>query len=126
MIRDRLTKNAYPIQLPVGSGELFTGHIDVIARKQYIFDEETLGKTFTVVDVPADMKDAVELARHELIEAAVTHDEQLIEKYLGGEELSDDENRHAIRAATVGGFITPVLCGASFKNKGVPGAARFR
>src|SRR6187431_1002688 len=59
MIRDRLTKNAHPIQLPVGSGELFTGHIDVIARKQYIFDEETRGKTFTVVDVPADMKDAV-------------------------------------------------------------------
>src|SRR5580765_720942 len=103
MIRDRLTKNAYPIQLPVGSGELFTGHIDVIARKQYIFDEETLGKTFTVVDVPADMKDAVELARHELIEAAVTHDEQLIEKYLNGEELTDEEIRHAIRAATVGG-----------------------
>jgi elongation factor G len=119
MIRDRLTKNAYPIQLPVGSGELFTGHIDVIARKQYIFDEETLGKTFTVVEVPADMHDAVELARHELIEAAVTHDEQLIEKYLSGEELTDEEIRHAIRAATVGGFITPVLCGASFKNKGV-------
>jgi elongation factor G len=119
MIRDRLTKNAHPIQLPVGSGELFTGHIDVIARKQYIFDEETLGKTFTVVDVPADMKDAVEQARHELIEAAVTHDEQLIEKYLNGEELTDDEIRHAIRAATIGGFITPVLCGASFKNKGV-------
>jgi elongation factor G len=119
MIRDRLTKNAYPIQLPVGSGELFTGHIDVIARKQYIFDEETLGKTFTVVEVPADMKDAMELARHELIEAAVTHDEQLIEKYLSGEELTDDDIRHAIRAATIGGFITPVLCGASFKNKGV-------
>jgi len=119
MIRDRLTKNAYPIQLPVGSGELFTGHIDVITRKQYIFDDETLGKTFTVVEVPEDMKDAVELYRHELIEAAVTHDEQLIEKYLGGEELTDEEIRHAIRAATVGGFITPVLCGASFKNKGV-------
>jgi elongation factor G len=119
MIRDRLTKNAYPIQLPVGSGELFTGHIDVIARKQYIFDEETLGKTFTVVDVPEDMKDAVEAARHELIEAAVTHDEQMIEKYLNGEELTDDDIRHAIRAATIGGFITPVLCGASFKNKGV-------
>src|SRR5512147_2925463 len=119
MIRDRLTKNAYPIQLPVGSGELFTGHIDVIARKQYIFDEETLGKTFTVDEVPADMKDAMEMARHELIEAAVTHDEVLIEKYLGREELTDDEIRHAIRAATIGGFITPVLCGASFKNKGV-------
>src|SRR5881628_2841668 len=59
MIRDRLTKNAHPIQLPVGSGELFTGHIDVIGRKQYIFDEDTLGKTFTVTDVPADMKDEV-------------------------------------------------------------------
>jgi elongation factor G len=119
MIRDRLTKNAHPIQLPVGSGELFTGHIDVIARKQYIFDEGTLGKTFTVVDVPEDMRDAMEAARHELIEAAVTHDELLIEKYLSGEELTDDEIRHAIRTATIGGFITPVLCGASFKNKGV-------
>src|SRR6187402_983165 len=70
MIRDRLTKDAYPIQLPVGSGELFTGHIDVIARKQYIFDEQTLRKTFTVVDVPDDMRDEVEMVRHELIEAA--------------------------------------------------------
>src|SRR5215207_6091710 len=60
MIRDRLSKHAYPLQLPVGSGELFTGHIDVIERKQYIFDDSTMGKTFTVVDVPADMKDAVE------------------------------------------------------------------
>jgi elongation factor G len=119
MIRERLTKQAYPIQLPVGSGELFTGHIDVIARKQYIFDEETLGKTFSVVEVPAEFRDAVEKARHEVIEAAVTHDEQLIEKYLGGEELTEAEIRHAIRAATVGGFIVPVLCGASFKNKGV-------
>jgi elongation factor G len=119
MIRDRLTKNAYPIQLPVGSGELFTGHIDILARKQYIFDEETLGKTFTVAEVPEDMKDAVELYRHELVEAAVTHDETLIEKYLSGDELTEEEIRHAIRAATVGGFITPVLCGASFKNKGV-------
>src|ERR687884_360344 len=68
MIRERLTKRAYPIQLPVGSGELFTGHIDVITRQQYIFDEETLGKTFTIVDIPANMKDAVEKARHEVIE----------------------------------------------------------
>jgi len=119
MIRDRLSRNAFPIQLPVGSGELFTGHIDVIERKQYIFDEESLGKTFEVVDVPAEFKDAVEQARHDVIDAAVAHDESLIEKYLGGEELSFDEIRHAIRAATVGGFIVPVLCGASFKNKGV-------
>jgi elongation factor G len=119
MIRDRLTKEAYPIQLPVGSGELFTGHIDVIERKQYIFDDATLGKEFEVVDVPDIYKEAVEKARHEVIEAAVTHDEVMIEKYFSGVELTNDEVRHAIRTATVGGFIVPVLCGASFKNKGV-------
>jgi elongation factor G len=121
MIRDRLSKNAYPLQLPVGSGELFTGHIDIIERKQYIFDEETLGKKFSVVDVPADYKDAVEQARHELIDhaVAVSHDDALAEKYLGGEELTPDEIRKAIRTATVTGGMIPVLCGASFKNKGV-------
>ena len=119
MIRERLAKHSYPVQLPVGSGELFTGHIDIIERKQYIFDEDTLGKTFSVVDVPADMKDKVEAARHELIEHAVTFDEPLMEKYLGGEELTPDEIRQAIRKATVTGKMIPVLCGASFKNKGV-------
>src|ERR671921_1499042 len=104
MIRDRLTKKAYPIQLPVGSGELFTGHIDVIERKQYIFDEASLGKTFAVVDVPAEFKDAVEEARHAVVEAAVSHDEMLIEKYFSGKELTNDEIRHAIRSSTVGGF----------------------
>src|SRR5437016_3274498 len=120
MIRDRLSKDAYPLQLPVGSGELFTGHIDVIERKQYIFDEDTLGKTFTVVDVPADMHDAVEQARHDLIDhaVAVAQDDTLMEKYLSGEELSNDEIRKAIRTATVTGKMIPVLCGASFKNKG--------
>jgi elongation factor G len=119
MIRDRLTRDAYPIQLPVGSGELFTGHIDVIERKQYIFNEETLGKTFEVVDVPPQYGDAVEAARAAVIEHAVTHDEPLMEKYLAGEELTHDEIRHAIRMATVAGKLVPVLCGASFKNKGV-------
>ena len=119
MIRDRLTKDAYPIQLPVGSGENFTGHIDVIERKQYIFDDETLGKEFQIVDVPDEFKEAVEKARHDVIEAAVSHDEVLIEKYFSGTELTNEEIRHAIRAATVGGFIVPVLCGAAFKNKGV-------
>ena len=119
MIRDRLTKEAYPVQLPVGSGELFTGHIDIIERKQFIFDDATLGKEFEVVDVPDVYKEAVEKARHDLIDAAVNHDDTLIEKYLDGAELTPDEIRHAVRAATVGGFIVPVLCGASFKNKGV-------
>ena len=121
MIRDRLSKDAYPLQLPVGSGELFTGHIDVIERKQFIFDEETLGKTFTIVDVPADYRDRVEKARHDLIDhaVAVAQDDALMEKYLGGAELTNDEIRRAIRTATVTGRMIPVLCGASFKNKGV-------
>ena len=119
MIRDRLTKDAYPIQLPVGSGESFTGHIDVIERKQYVFDDESLGKKFEVTEVPEEFKEAMEKARHDVIEAAVSHDEALIEKYFSGTELTNDEIRHAIRSATVGGFIVPVLCGAAFKNKGV-------
>jgi elongation factor G len=121
MIKDRLSRDAYPLQLPVGSGELFTGHIDVLERKQYIFDEESLGKTFTVVDVPAEFKDAVEQARHDVIDhaVAVAQDDALMERYLGGEELTIDEIRKAIRVATVTGKMIPVLCGASFKNKGV-------
>ncbi|MFL5594524.1 MAG: GTP-binding protein, partial [Gemmatimonadaceae bacterium] len=74
MIKDRLTKNAYPIQLPVGSGESFTGHIDVIERKQYIFDDESLGKKFEIAEVPEEYRDAMEKARHDVIEAAVSHD----------------------------------------------------
>ncbi|HKS05639.1 MAG TPA: elongation factor G [Gemmatimonadaceae bacterium] len=122
MIRERLTKNAYPLQLPVGSGELFTGHIDVLERKQVIFNDETLGKTFEVVEPPAQYTEAIEKARHELIEAAVAaaHDDALLEKYLSGEDtLSLAEIRTAIRKATCSGGIVPVLCGASFKNKGV-------
>src|SRR5687767_12394288 len=119
MIKDRLTKHAYPIQLPVGSGELFTGHIDVIERKQYIFDDESLGKKFEVTEVPEEYREAMEKARHDVIEAAVSHDEMLIEKYFSGKDLTNDEIRHAIRSSTVGGFIVPVLCGAAFKNKGV-------
>jgi elongation factor G len=119
MIRDRLTKDAYPIQLPVGSGESFTGHIDVIERKQYIFDDESLGKKFEVTEVPEEYREAMEKARHDVIEAAVSHDEALIEKYFSGTDLTNDEIRHAIRSATVGNYIVPVLCGAAFKNKGV-------
>jgi elongation factor G len=119
MIRDRLTKKAYPIQLPVGSGEMFTGHIDVLRRVEFIFDEGTLGKTFTEMPVPEAYRERVEAARHEVIEAAVEHDEALLEKYLGGAELSYDEIQQAIRKATTSGSIVPVLCGASFKNKGV-------
>ncbi|HEX9166846.1 MAG TPA: elongation factor G [Gemmatimonadales bacterium] len=119
MIRERLTPRAFPIQLPVGSGETFTGHIDVLRRVEFVFDESTLGKTFTEMPVPDAFKEAVEQARHEVIEAAVMHDDALMEKYLAGEELTLEEIQLAIRKATCGGHIVPVLCGASFKNKGV-------
>jgi elongation factor G len=119
MIRDRLSRKAYPLQLPVGSGETFTGHIDVISRRQYIFDDSTMGKKFQVVDVPDEFKDAVEAARHDLIEGAVGHDDELMEKYLGGEQLTDEEIRRAVRKATLAMEFVPILCGASFKNKGV-------
>jgi len=119
MIRDRLTKKAYPIQLPVGTGELFTGHIDILRRVETVFDEDTLGKTFTEMPVPEAYREKVEAARHEVIEAAVEHDDELLAKYLGGAELTFDEIQRAIRKATVSGSIVPVLCGASFKNKGV-------
>ena len=118
MIRDRLTKRAFALALPVGSGETFTGHIDVIERKQYIFHDETMGKTFSVVDVPEEFKAAVEDARHQAVEAAVEHDDALMERYLAGEELTVDEIRGAIRKATLAMEFVPVLCGASFKNKG--------
>src|SRR5439155_5603634 len=119
MIRDRLTKKAYPLQLPVGSGELFTGHIDVLRRVEVIFDDETLGKSFTEMPVPEAYRDRVEQARHEVIEAALEHDEVLLEKYLGGAELSFEEIQQALRKAVISGGLVPVLCGASFKNKGV-------
>ena len=119
MIRDRLTKAAYPLQLPVGSGELFTGHIDVIERKQYVFDDSTMGKTFAVVEPAEEYREAMEKARADVIDAVVDQDEALMERYLGGEELSVDEIRSCIRKATIANTIVPVLCGASFKNKGV-------
>ncbi len=119
MIRARLTPNAYPLQLPMGSGELFTGHIDILRNVAVVFDEETLGKTFVEEPVPDAYADAVAAARHAAIEAAVEHDEELLEKYLGGEELTPEEIQRAIRKATIASKFVPVLCGASFKNKGV-------
>ncbi|HLQ23423.1 MAG TPA: elongation factor G, partial [Gemmatimonadales bacterium] len=119
MIRDRLTKKAHPLQLPVGSGELFTGHIDLLRRVEVVFDDETLGKTFTEMPVPESMREQVEQARHELVESAVEHEDDLLEKYLGGAELTVEEISRAIRNATIRHGFVPVFCGASFKNKGV-------
>jgi elongation factor G len=119
MVRDRLTKKSFPLQIPVGSGETFTGHIDVLRRVEIVFDDATLGKTFTEMPVADAYREKVEQYRHEAIEAAVEFDDVLMEKYLGGEELSMEEIQRAIRKATISGGFVPVLVGASFKNKGV-------
>src|SRR5512143_864356 len=119
MIKDRLGANAFPVQYPLGQGELFTGVIDVIRRVELVYDESSLGAKWSEGPVPAALTDKVEQLRHDLVEAAVEHDDELIEKYLTGDELSEDEIRHAIRSATVAGAIVPVLVGSAFKNKGV-------
>jgi len=120
MIRGRLTRKAFPLQLPVGSGETFTGHIDLVRRVERIFDEGTLGKTnFTEMPVPDALKEEVEKWRHDLVEAAIEHEEPVLERYLNGQEPTVEEVVAGIRRATINGWMVPVLCGASFKNKGV-------
>ncbi|MBA2245492.1 MAG: elongation factor G [Gemmatimonadetes bacterium] len=119
MIRDRLGANPHPIQLPIGEGESFAGVVDILRRVELIYDEATLGKNWTEQPVRAEMHEQVESLRFALVEAAVEHDERLMERYLEGEEISEAELRHAIRAATIANAITPVLCGSAFKNKGV-------
>ncbi|MEJ2679194.1 MAG: elongation factor G, partial [Gemmatimonadota bacterium] len=119
MIRDRLGARAFPVQWPLGEGELFTGLVDVVRRVELIYDDESLGAKWEEGPVPSTLTDRVEALRHELIEAAVEADDELMEKYLDGGELTEDEVRQAIRKATLSGRIVPVLCGSAFKNKGV-------
>ncbi|MDQ4045230.1 MAG: elongation factor G, partial [Chloroflexota bacterium] len=119
MIRDRLGANARPVQIPMGEGETFAGVVDIVRRVGLTYDESTLGKNWTEGPVPAELTDTVEQLRTNLVEAAVEHDEHLMEKYLEGEEITEEELRGAIRAATIAGALTPVLCGSAFKNKGV-------
>jgi elongation factor G len=118
MMRDRLGANAHPVQYPLGEGELFTGVVDIVERKAIIYEDE-MGSSISEGEVPDALKDTIEELRHTLLEAAIEHDDDLIEKYLSGEELTNDELRHAIRAATIKGAIFPVFCGSAFKNKGV-------
>jgi elongation factor G len=118
MMRDRLGANAHPIQLPLGEGELFTGLIDIIRRVEIVYKDE-MGSAYEEGPVPDSMQAQVEELRHQLIEAAVEHHDELMEKYLEGEELSEDEIREAVRAATISGRLFPVFCGSAFKNKGV-------
>lgn len=119
MIKDRLKANPVPIQLPVGSEEHFKGVVDLVEMKAIIWDEESLGAKFRVEEIPADLYDQAVEYREKMIEEISSHDDVLMEKYLGGEELTKEEIVAAIRNATINIHICPVICGSSFKNKGV-------
>ncbi len=119
MMRERLGANAHPVQFPLGSGELFTGLIDLVRDVAIVFEEGSLGAEWTEEPVPDSLRDRVRQLRHDLIEAAVEHDERFLEKYLEGQALTEEELRAAIRTATIKNHMVPVLCGASFRNKGV-------
>jgi elongation factor G len=118
-IRERLGAKAYPVQLPLGEGELFTGVVDIVRRVELVYNEEKQGKTWIEGPVPDALKAKVEQLRHELVEATVEYDDALLEKYLETHELTEDEIQRAVRAATVKLGIVPIFCGAAFKNKGV-------
>ncbi|NVN97742.1 MAG: elongation factor G [Geobacteraceae bacterium] len=119
MIRDRLKANPVPIQLPVGSEENYKGVIDLVEMKEIIWLDEAMGAKYDVFDIaPERLDEAIEY-REKMIEEISSHDDVLMEKYLSGEALSNDEIRAAIRNATIDIKICPVICGSAFKNKGV-------
>jgi elongation factor G len=119
MVRERLGAKAYPVQYPLGSGELFTGLIDIVAQVEVVYDQASLGVNWVEGPIPDAFRDKIAELRHQLIEAAVEHDEELLHKYLEGHELTETELRRAIRKATIAGAMVPVFCGAAFRNKGV-------
>src|SRR6266508_4515531 len=119
MVRDRLGTKAVPIQLPLGSGELFTGLIDLVREIEIVDDDETMGKKYVEGPIPEALKSRVAQLRHEMIEACVESDDAILHKYLEDHTLTQEEIRTVIRKATVAGTIVPVICGAAFKNKGV-------
>ena len=119
MIRDRLGANPLPLQLPIGAEENFRGLVDLVAMEAIVWDDESMGAKYEVIDIPADMVDDVEAAREALLEEISSYDDDLMEKYLGGEELTLAEIKEAIRQGTRKINFCPVLCGSAFKNKGV-------
>jgi elongation factor G len=118
MMKDRLKCNAVPIQLPIGKEETFKGIIDLIDMKADIYYDE-MGKDMKVEDIPDDMKELADQYHAELMEAVAEQDDELMEKYLNGEELTKEEINRTIRKATIANKFVPVTCGTSYKNKGV-------
>jgi len=118
-IKEKLGGNGVPIQLPIGAEDNFEGIIDLVTMKEYLFKDETMGADYEVVDIRAELLDDAQAAREHMIESVVETDDELMEKYFGGEEISEDEIKKALRAATIEGTVVPVLCGTAFKNKGI-------
>ena len=118
MMLDRLKCNAVPIQLPIGAEEDFKGIIDLVEMKAYVYYDD-LGKDIRVEDIPADMVDKANEYREKLLEAVAEQDDDIMEKYFAGEELTMEEIKSCIRKATIANKMVPVVCGTSYKNKGV-------
>ena len=118
MMKDRLKCNAVPIQLPIGAEDEFRGIIDLVEMKAYIYYDD-LGKDIRVEDIPEDMKEKAQQYHDDMVEHVAEQDEELMMKYLDGEELTQDEIKKCIRSATIANHMVPVTCGTSYKNKGV-------
>ena len=121
MLRDRLGAHPVAIQLPIGREDQYKGLVDLVEQVAYVWDEndETLGKDFKKIPIPADMTEQVKEYREKMIEGLAEVDDHLMEKYVGGASVSTDELKAAIRKGTIAMKVFPVICGASFKNKGV-------
>ncbi|MDU2720000.1 MAG: elongation factor G, partial [Klebsiella michiganensis] len=118
-IKTRLGANPVPLQLAIGAEEAFTGVVDLVKMKAINWNEEDAGVTFTYEDIPADMQELAEEWHQNLIESAAEASEELMEKYLGGEELTEEEIKTALRQRVLNNEIILVTCGSAFKNKGV-------
>ncbi len=119
MMKERLGANAVPIALPIGEGDLFAGVIDLVAMKARMYNEDTLGATFEDIEIPTDLMGMTNKYRTLMLEAVSDVDDSLLEKYLEGKEITEAEIKNVLRRATIELKIIPVLCGSSFKNKGV-------
>jgi elongation factor G len=118
MMKDRLKTNPVPIQLPIGAEDSFKGIIDLVEMKARIYDDD-LGKTWEDTEIPADMSELAQKHRNELLEAVCEHDDEIMAKFLDGEEIAVDELKLCIRKACIANAMVPVVCGTSYKNKGV-------
>ena len=117
-MRDRLGANPVPLQIPIGAEDSFAGVIDLIENHARIYKDD-LGKEIEITEIPAELAEKAEEYRTQMIESVVETDEELLEKYFGGEDITPDEIRRAVRKATLANEIVPILCGSSYKNKGV-------